>query len=1772
MDSSNTQPFVFFLSPRQNYRDPILSPNEIFCGPDTQDEIAGGRRRCVRTPAQPFDAPKFFSENGISERPDLVLVKADATGRTFPRNLGAFNCPKVLLVGVTHFLPQPIRKVIEYAKSEPFDFIIMDVTRHHAHWFREAGLKNVHWLPALEYNPLVRPVKKNPGHRLTFVGQAGAHHPFRKAVLERLKADGFPLEVLQAPQSGAADIYSDSLATLNITLNGDINMRFFEGLAAGGFLMCDRLPKWSGLDRLFAEGEDFELFGSYDELAEKLRYYFSKPDLLHRIKTAGQEKLMKFHSPEVKRREFHDLVFNGIENPLYALDEEARTTVVVSKKPAMEMLPAYEFFQELHRNRARLVFACEECDRERLRRFVDLPRVECCSYDDLPEVIPAGDEGLKDEWILSVGAGMDTQQLESLLLGGSVCIVFAPDGDPGMLADWGFAQKEEGVFVLKRPVRGIVRRAVARGGEESIGMLRPCVDLCTNDVEAMEVANAADALGLAELRKEALLRAVFLNRECVPALIQLADLSIEAGALVDAALLLSEANRVEPLPEAIGPVYRELMEQVADSPDIVAYKRALAGGDHPLPEKTRRVLVVTNLFPPQEMGGYGRKIWEFANGLHERGHQIEVLTSDASYLAKDPDESEDALESLVRRCLVLMGEWRNGKTQMTGGLQEQQRIGKKNALLVMEAVRRFKPEAVLLGNLDFLGIEPLRAMLNAGIPVVHSLGNQTPWYHPSDSIKSPLYVVAPASDWLGRDFLANGYTAPRLETVYPGARIDRFFRAFLPDIRRLRIAFAGLVMAYKGPQILIDALVRLHAAGVDFEAEIAGDSIDQAFVGQLKAFVARHGLADRIRFAGFLSRRELAALFARSNVLVFPTQVPEAFGISQVEAMAGGLIVLTSGTGGTREVVRHEVDGIVFDQDDPVSLAKWLLRIANDADLRLRLQASARERALQFSVTASVVKIEGIIEELVGGRKSNAPSRQEMPKFAYATGSLEVAVSAFHAGRLTEAEDICRELLQADEKCAGAWGLMARMAALNGDLETAGDFGAVACELEPGNAGFVRFLAEVFLRRKETEQAEQLARRALELGSESVEGLVMLGRVLAERGEQGNALGAFEKALRIKKDDAEAITHYAMALQKFGRGKDAISQIRKACALEPGSVEHQTNFAELLEQNKRYVDALAAYGKAARMNPDVGYIWFRQGKLLNGLKRYAEAIPILEKAVALPGQLGEFYYELGLALHMSKHFPEALAQYEKALEHGFDSAALQCNRGVIFKELRRGGDSIMAFHAAVKMDPSNVAYLNNLGAAALEVGLNTEALGCFEEAAKQNPKLPTAQNNIGNLLKDRARGMDALPHYRKAMELDPENHDTQSNYLLCHMYLAEMNPQEVFEEHRKWGLAKAKKTPPTFKFKPRAPGAKLRVGFLSADLCHHPVAHFIEPLFREYDKERFEFIAYGDQRKSDDFSARFATQVDLWRETCSLTDQALAKKIHEDRVDILFELSGHTAYNRLGVLALKPAPLQASYLGYPGTTGLPSIGFRITDALVDPEGMTEKYHTERLIRLPRCAWCYEPDAVAPPVGPLPALRNGYITFGCFNNMAKLNPALFEMWAEILLQVPGSHLRLKARTLTDEGVKNELKDYFTAKGIAAERLDFFGHTRKIHEHLDHYHQVDIALDSFPYHGTTTTCEAFWMGCPVVTRAGAAHVSRVGVSLLTAVGLEEFIGETGDAYIAKAVALAGDTARLEGLRGGMRERLQASPLMDQKNFAREFEAALLEMARLGGLAAK
>jgi protein O-GlcNAc transferase len=785
--------------------------------------------------------------------------------------------------------------------------------------------------------------------------------------------------------------------------------------------------------------------------------------------------------------------------------------------------------------------------------------------------------------------------------------------------------------------------------------------------------------------------------------------------------------------------------------------------------------------------------------------------------------------------------------------------------------------------------------------------------------------------------------------------------------------------------------------------------------------------------------------------------------------------------------------------------------------------------------------------------------------------ALDLAREAFEQGRLAQVETACREILGADERCAGAWHLMGRLAELNGDLETAQEFSQLACELEPGNPAFQAALARVHLQKGDAEAAEAVFTRLSELDSDSPETLAVLAEIRLAQGRNAEALEAYEAGLRLQRNDPTMLCGKARVLQALGRGKDALSFMRKAVNETPDSIPVLSDWAVMLEAEARYQEAVSIYSRALGIRNDIAFLFFRRGRLLGRLGRHAEGLKDLDAAVALPGPLPQFHYERGVLLYNLKRPLEALESYMRAKAEGLDTAALHNNLGVVFKDLNRHGDAIQCFHRAVSIEPTNMHHLNNLGAAALDIGLNSEALDCFQNAVKANPNLQTAQNNIGNLLKDRGCGLKALPHYRRSMELAEGNftasRSTKNNYLLCYQYLPEVSPEAVFDEHRKWGLETVKAIRPAFNHSSRKipSGEKLRVGFVSADFCQHPVGVFMEPLLRELAGGRFEIFAYADYKKPDSVSERMKATVPNWRETGSLTDAALAKAIHEDRIDVLFELTGHTALNRLDMFALKPAPVQATYLGYPSTTGLPTIDFRLTDANADPVGMTEKFHTEKLVRLAECAWSFSPHPGAPEVGPLPASAKGVVTFGCFNNMAKWNEPLYELWLEILRRVPGSRLRLKAKTLLDNLVREELETWFAERGIDRGRLEFSGHSKGIANHLSVYNTVDIALDSYPYHGTTTTCEALWMGCPVVTLEGPSHVSRVGVSLLKTVGLPDCITKTREGYIEKAVALAGDLEALATLRAGMRERLLSSPLMDAPGFARRFENAIDEMVK-------
>jgi predicted O-linked N-acetylglucosamine transferase (SPINDLY family) len=379
-------------------------------------------------------------------------------------------------------------------------------------------------------------------------------------------------------------------------------------------------------------------------------------------------------------------------------------------------------------------------------------------------------------------------------------------------------------------------------------------------------------------------------------------------------------------------------------------------------------------------------------------------------------------------------------------------------------------------------------------------------------------------------------------------------------------------------------------------------------------------------------------------------------------------------------------------------------------------------------------------------------------------------------------------------------------------------------------------------------------------------------------------------------------------------------------------------------------------------------------------------------------------------------------------------------------------------------------------------------------------------------------------------------------------------PAELFAEHTRWAARHATLLAPTLPHQnDRDPNRRIRVGLVSRDFHQHPVAYFLLPLLRHHDKDRLELICYSDTSSADAITSQIQTLVSDWHEISDQSHDNVAELIRSHRIDVLIDLAGHTGRNRLPVFARKPAPVQITWLGYPNTTGMSQMDYRITDAIADPPGESDRLHAEKLIRLPTCAWCYEPPADAPAM----ATKQGAVRFASFNNFAKVSAATVKLWSRVLAAVPDSTLGLKSTGLDEPATQQEIRSRFAAHGTAPQRIQFLGFTRNFSQHLSAYNATDIALDPFPYNGTTTTCEAMWMGNPVVTLRGRSHVSCVGASLLNAAGFAEWVADSEDGYveICRSLARNGGPGREQ-----IREKLRESALMDGRRFAREFEESI------------
>jgi len=524
---------------------------------------------------------------------------------------------------------------------------------------------------------------------------------------------------------------------------------------------------------------------------------------------------------------------------------------------------------------------------------------------------------------------------------------------------------------------------------------------------------------------------------------------------------------------------------------------------------------------------------------------------------------------------------------------------------------------------------------------------------------------------------------------------------------------------------------------------------------------------------------------------------------------------------------------------------------------------------------------------------------------------------------------------------------------------------------------------------------------------------------------------------------------------------------------------------------------------------------------------------------------------------------EAESIYRQMLAQNPDHPEALQRLGMIAIDVKKPEKALELIGRAIAVRPELMEPHYYLGNALKQMGRLDEAMVSFRQAIALQPDLPEPHINLGGILLDTTRTKEAVESFREAVRVSPEFPGAHSNLLLALNYLPEMSAENILSEHRAW--ARHNTDPLTRNATPhdndRSPHRRLRIGYISADFWRHSVNYFLLPILENRDRRNFEVFCYASMRNADDMTQRIKSNCDVWREVAALSDDETADLIRSDRIDILIDLAVHTCGNRLMVFARKPAPVQVTYLGYCGTTGMEAIDYRLSDLHIDPPESDLSVYSEQTVQLPESYWCYQEMPEASELRPLPAAGAGHITFGCMNNFAKVSRPVRDLWAQILHQVPRSRLIIHAYPGSH---RDALAEQFAGNGVSPDRIEFVGR-QSAAEYLNNYHRIDIALDPFPWGGGITSLDGLWMGVPMVTLAGNTAVGRGGKSILTNLGLPQLIAQTPGEYLRIAADLAGDLPRLGELRRTMRSRMRASPLMNAPRFVHNLEAAYRQMWR-------
>jgi protein O-GlcNAc transferase len=672
-----------------------------------------------------------------------------------------------------------------------------------------------------------------------------------------------------------------------------------------------------------------------------------------------------------------------------------------------------------------------------------------------------------------------------------------------------------------------------------------------------------------------------------------------------------------------------------------------------------------------------------------------------------------------------------------------------------------------------------------------------------------------------------------------------------------------------------------------------------------------------------------------------------------------------------------------------------------------------------------------------------------------------------------------------------------------------------------------------------------------------------LGRVMKDAGQWDAALIALRETVRLDPTSAEAHYDLGLACMENERPDDALAQWRRAVELRPDHAEAYARMAHALRIVGRIddaVDAIAACTRAiesrtleARSRCEAGADLTREG-------HHDEAIIAYGKAIELDPTLAAAHHGLSVVLERQGRIDDALRASTTAVQLDPQFADAYNGLGVALRRHGRIDDAIGAFASALRLGAERGQTANNLACALSDSGRLDEAIAVLEDAIRAKPDFAAAHNNLGNALRQTGRLDEAIACYLKALEIAPEYALAHSNLLYALHGQPEYGATQLLAEHDIWNAKFAR--PLRRNRRPhdndRDPHRPLRVGYVSPDFRSHPVGFFLLPLFSAHDEKEVRVFAYSDVARPDPITRDLRACASTWRDIVGLSDETVARMVRDDRIDILVDLTMHTADTRLLVFARKPAPVQATYLAYCSTTGLDAMDYRITDPHLDPPQLGAEHYSETSMRL-QTYWCYEPVRQTVEVQPTPARVAGHSTFGCLNDFSKIGLPVLTLWCRLLAELPLTRLLLHA----PPGLSQQrVREVFSREDIDPERVSFVGPV-PLRDYLELHHRIDVCLDPFPYGGGRTTCDALWMGVPVVSLVGNTAVGRGGASILANIGLRELIATSPDEYLRIAADLVGDTERLNTLRLALRNKMEQSPLMDGPRFARSMESAFRRM---------